>query len=352
MDMLDQHNFSPTSRTLITGAAFIVIILGLRAMAFFCNAAFLALVITITFMPLVKKLKLRGWPNAIAAGLVILVALGLVAAIMLLMVYSAQQLINTLPTLQGPLTQQTSDLNMVLSKYHIDAANFTADVQKLILGSLSRASSALASIGQLMAIFGMAILASAFMLFEADTFSSQLGRKFGNDSPIAVNFTRFMQGTRDFLLVTTILGLLQGALIAFALWLLGVPLAIVWGVVFWLLNYIPYVGFWLAMLPPAFLAGITMGWEYGLLVVVIYMIISNVFKLLVMPKVMGDKVDTSMTVGFLGLFFWGFVFGALGMLLAYPYTLLVRDVMLTSTNEFWLVDLMHKGSAGPENPGA
>jgi predicted PurR-regulated permease PerM len=59
---------------------------------------------------------------------------------------------------------------------------------------------------------------------------------------------------------------------------------------------------------------------------------------------MAEKVDTSMTVGFLGIFFLGAVLGIFGVLLAYPYTLLVRDVFLTSSNESWLAEFMRKGN--------
>jgi AI-2 transport protein TqsA len=275
---------------------------------------------------------------------VILLALVFSIGILLLLMYSAAQIVTTLPETETPILQQVKAMDAFFANYNIDSSATTVNVQKLALTGISKVSSSLTNISALLATFGLAILASAFMLLESDNFSSQLGRKFGSDSPIATSFTRFMQETQDFIRVTTVLGLLQGTLAAIALALIGVPLPIVWGVLFWLLNYIPYLGFWLALLPPFILAGLTLGWQYALLVLIIYMIISNVFKLLVLPKVMGDKVDTSMTVGFLGLFFWGWVFGILGMLLAYPYTLLVRDVALASTNEFWLVDLMRKGS--------
>ena len=118
--------------------------------------------------------------------------------------------------------------------------------------------------------------------------------------------------------------LVGGAVIALGLYLLRVPSPIAWGVMFWLLNYIPYVGFWLALIPPAILAAVTLGSPYGLMVVILYFVVNNVIKVILLPKVMGDKVDTSMTLGLLGIFFWGVVLGVFGMLLAYPYTLLVR----------------------------
>ena len=346
--ILENQHFSPTSRSLITGAALVILVLGMRAMALFCNAAFLAVVITITLTPIVNRLKQRGWSRSVAAGLVILMLMLIILILLLLMVYSAEQLISTLATLDTPVIQTTGAVNAFFSRYNIDVNNTTIGIEKLVLTGLRQANNSLSNITALVSTFGLAFLASAFMLLESDNFSNQLARKFGSDSSMMLSATRFMQGTRDFILITTILGLLQGVLVAIILYIVGVPLPIVWGILFWMLNYIPYIGFWLAMLPPVILAGTFLGWQYAMLVLIIYVVISNVFKLLVMPKVMGDKVDTSMTVGFLSLFFWGFTFGVVGMLLAYPYTLLVRDVILSSTNEFWLVDLMRKGDPRPD----
>jgi AI-2 transport protein TqsA len=349
MNIPDANRFTPASRSLITGAALIILALGLRQMAVVCNAAFLALVITIMFMPLVNRLKRRGWSGSLASGLVILLTLVTVMGVVLLLIYSAGQLVSTLPGIQTPLSQQTGNINAFFTQYNIDVSSATVSIEKLAVAGLNKAGDSLSNIGELLATFGMAFLISVFMLLESDSFSSLLGRQFGSDSQVATSFSQFMQETRDFMRVTTILGLLEGALLAIVLAVIGVPLPLIWGVLFWLLNYIPYIGFWLSLLPPVLLAWLTLGWQYALLVLVIYVVVSNVSKLVIMPKIMGNKVDTSMTVGILGLFFWGWVFGVMGMLLAYPYTLLMRDVMLTNSNELWLVELMRKGSPPASN---
>ena len=60
-------------------------------------------------------------------------------------------------------------------------------------------------------------------------------------------------------MVSTIFGLLVAVFDVIALWILGVPLAITWGVLSFITNYVPNIGFVLGVIPPALLALVLMG---------------------------------------------------------------------------------------------
>ncbi len=123
-------------------------------------------------------------------------------------------------------------------------------------------------------------------------------------------------------------GLLVGAVDAVALALLGVPLALLWGLLAFITNYIPYVGFWLGVLPPALLALLVGGWQLVLVVYLIYSVVNFLLTSLVQPRYIGNAVGLSISVTFLGLAFWGWMLGPLGAVLAVPLTLLVKVLLV------------------------
>jgi predicted PurR-regulated permease PerM len=85
------------------------------------------------------------------------------------------------------------------------------------------------------------------------------------------------------------------------------------GLLAFITNYIPYVGFWLAVLPPAVLALLVGGPQLLIVVVVLYLVVNFVLTSLVQPHFIGDAVGLSITVAFLALVFWGWLLGPVGV---------------------------------------
>ena len=80
----------------------------------------------------------------------------------------------------------------------------------------------------------------------------------------------FAWGTRQYLLVTTVFGLIVAVLDSAALAIMGIPLAVTWGLLSFITNYIPNVGFIIGVIPPALLGLLTGGPVLAVAVVVVY----------------------------------------------------------------------------------
>ena len=119
-------------------------------------------------------------------------------------------------------------------------------------------------------------------------------------------------------------GLIVAVLDAALLWAMGVPGAFVWGVLAFVTNFIPNIGFVIGVIPPALLALLEGGWDQALLVVVVYSGINVVIQTFIQPHYVGATVGLSTEMTFLSLVVWTFLLGPLGALLAVPMTLLVR----------------------------
>jgi predicted PurR-regulated permease PerM len=157
----------------------------------------------------------------------------------------------------------------------------------------------------------------------------------------------FARGTRQYMLVTTLFGFIVAVLDTIALVLLGIPLAVMWGVLAFVTNYIPNIGFIIGVVPPALLALLIGGPGLMVLVIVVYALLNFVIQSLIQPRFVGDAVGLSTTVAFLALAFWTWLLGPLGAILAIPLTLLAKAVLVdVDPRASWADALMRSTGTG------
>ncbi len=122
--------------------------------------------------------------------------------------------------------------------------------------------------------------------------------------------------TRHYFFAKTIGGLASGTATWLWLWAMGVPIPFVWGMLTFVLNYLPNVGAFISGLPPTLLALVHLGWwQAGLVLaglIAIEMLIGNLLD----PMIQGDMMDLSTFVVLASLLFWGWLWGIMGALLA------------------------------------
>jgi predicted PurR-regulated permease PerM len=143
------------------------------------------------------------------------------------------------------------------------------------------------------------------------------------------DFTRDM---RRFVQATTITGLIEGAAVTVFLLVLGVHYAPLWGLLAFFMAFIPTLGAFVAMAPPAFLALLELGWAQAIAVVLgilLIYVIGNV----VGRRLVAHHTNLSPLVVVLSVVVWGWVLGLLGGLLAVPMTLLVRRLFIEVYDE-------------------
>jgi predicted PurR-regulated permease PerM len=310
-------------------ASVVVVVAGLRAFGGVVGPVFLGLVLVLTVAPMVSALRRRGLP----AGLGVVVTVAAVYAILLAFVgalgYAVAELAGLLPTYAGRLDALLSGAAAVLATIGVDPAQIGTALSQVDLG---RAAGSLQGLlGQLAGTFSVLALILTVVLFmavDSATFPDRMRAIEETRPDVVVGLRSFALGTRRFLQVSTIFGLIIAVLDVVVLWVLGVPLALVFGLVSLIANYIPSVGFLIAMVPPALLALLHGGPELMLAVIGCFSVINVVLQTFLQPRFVGGAVGLSITVTFLSLVFWGWVLGALGALLAIPLTLLVKALLV------------------------
>ena len=332
---------------LIGVAAAVIVIAGLRQAASIVGPALLALVLTIGVQPMRIWLRRLGLPTWATVTVTLVVVYGTVLGFVGAIGWSLARFATLLPT----YSQKFDDLlnqgrrwlgqfgvsqEQVRSAADIDPNRVTGVVTTL-LGGTAGALSALV----------LVLTLALFMVVDASGFLRRLDVVSQAKPAVAEALSRFSEGTRKYLVVSTVFGLIVAVLDVGALWLLGVPLPIVWGLLSFLTNYIPNVGFVLGLVPPALLGLLEGGPVTMLLVIVAYSVINFVVQTVIQPKFVGDTANLSMTLAMASLVFWAWVLGPFGALLAIPLTLLAKAVLVdTDPRAQWLDTLISNSGTG------
>jgi len=134
--------------------------------------------------------------------------------------------------------------------------------------------------------------------------------------------------------------------IASALWplLLGLDLALVWGVLNFLLNYIPVIGNLLGILPPTLYAIIQFGdWTMPALVFAGFCVIQITISNFIYPLLQARSLALSPVAVVLALAFWGWVWGIAGALVAVPLTAAFVIACEHFASTAWVARLLTRG---------
>jgi AI-2 transport protein TqsA len=332
---------------LVGAAAITVVAAGVQATAWLIGPAFLALVIVIVVKPVDQRLRRIGVPGWLSTVVLLLLVYSVVLVLAGVLLVSVSRLATLLPqyassanALVGAGTGALRELGVGPEQLRSAAAALDLRRIAVLIGGL------LAGLAGLAANVVFLLSLMLFLCIESSGAGARIAAIGRDRADIAEALGRFTWGTRRFLVVTTIFGLGLAVLDTIALALLGIPLAVLWGLLAFITNYIPYVGFFLGVLPPAILALLIGGWQLMLVVIVIYTVLNFVVTSLVQPHFIGDAVGLSVTITFVGLVFWGWLLGPVGAVLAIPLTLLAKALLVDTDPRAGWADALLTSSAG------
>lgn len=185
-----------------------------------------------------------------------------------------------------------------------------------------------------------------FILGEASTFTGKLEAAFGKGRKTLGPFEEFLSSVNRYLIIKTGTSALTGVVVWIFLSILGVKFAPLWGLISFLLNYIPTLGSILAAVPPVLLALVDIGTGGAIAAAAGQGVINIVIGNIIEPRLMGKELGLSALVIFISLAFWGSVLGIGGALLSVPLTVAVKIALNVRGDTRWLAILMgsHAGA--------
>jgi AI-2 transport protein TqsA len=135
--------------------------------------------------------------------------------------------------------------------------------------------------------------------------------------------------------------------------ILDIDNAWLWGLLAFITNYIPNVGFIIGLIPPTIVALLDHDPATALAVVVIYCVLNVVIQSVIQPRVVGTTVGLSATLSFLSLIVWSTILGGVGAFLAVPASLFVKALFVdVDPDRGWLTPLLSSSaeSAPADHP--
>ena len=321
-------------------AAVILIIAGIMAAKDIVIPIILALFLSIICSQPILFLQKRKFPYSVAL-LIVLACLAFTVILLGGIVgNSISNFMVDLPIYEEKLREIFSIVIANINKTGTDIT--TEQVFKLIDPGQVLSFSALAAgeIGKVLSDSFLIVLIMIFMLLEVKILilkTALIEKIFGNSLEY---LNKIGKNIRHYLSIKTYVSIITGLLIWLWLFILGVEYAILWGLIAFLLNYIPNIGSLLAAIPTLLFSLIQLGFEGMVWVGICYIVINTIMGNIVEPKVMGKGLGLSTLVVFLALILWGFILGPVGMFLSIPLTITIKIILEQYEKTRWIAVLL------------
>jgi AI-2 transport protein TqsA len=343
--VVDAPSRFAATRFLLTAAAAVIVIAGLRAAQSLIIPFLVAVFLSIICSPAVGWLQRRRVPKLLAIVLVVLVLMGVLASIGALVGGSVNDFIDSVPTYQARLNSLVDSWSERLEQYDIDLPSLEVKDYVNPGGLITLLGTGLKGLASTLSNMFLIILTMVFILLEATYLPVKVRAAFGDRGDDPLHLSEVTAQVQRYLAVKTAISVVTG--IAIAIWtaVLGLDFALVWGLLAFLLNYIPNIGSIIAAVPAVLLALVQLGLGPALLVGLGYLVVNTLLGNIVEPNLMGRAVGLSTLVVFLSLVFWGWVWGPVGMLLSVPLTMMIKITLENSEDLRWVALMLDSGRA-------
>lgn len=334
------------TRGLVAVAALVVIIAGLRMARPVVVLLLVAAFVALACLPAFNRLRRWRVPTVLAVLAVVLGLLLVVTGVGVFVASSLTDFVQTLPVYEARLERLTAEALDWLAARGVDVPDRTALLDTINPGTaLGLAATLLNGLGEILTNGVLILITVVFILLETSSFRWKLRQAVGMPDATFPQVRAFMDGMKQYFVIKTLLSLLTGTLVAVWLSILGVDFPLLWGLLAFLLNYIPNIGSILAAIPATLLAIVQLGFGQALLVALGYLAINMVIGNFIEPRWLGHGMGLSPLVAFFSLIFWGWVLGPVGLLLSVPLTMTLKLALDSSPETRWLAVLL-----GPETP--
>ena len=308
----------PLYRSVVLVACAIIIAAGLHAAATTVDLLLVSVLLAMTVSPMPYFLQKRGMKHGAAVMLTVLGALVVGVLVMGTLAAALSGLKEKLPEyqtamtglltgLEGRLTARGIDVHAALKP---DTARLMEVVRRLVEGALS-------ALGY--SFFALILVALILLELPAPSESNaEAGGARGRFDQVSVSVRRFVA-------LTGLVSAGQAAMNLLVMLLLGTDFAMVWGVLFFLLGFVPF-GFMIGVIPPLIVTLLEQSPSQAAVLFGVLMVANLISDNVIKPKMMGTGLGLSPLVIVISLMFWSFVLGPVGAILAVPLTIAITTV--------------------------
>jgi predicted PurR-regulated permease PerM len=328
-------------------ALLVVATFGLRELSWLiAPIAFTMLLVTLLY-PLFPRLLAWRVPKALAIALMVIATYLSLALLMLLVIYAFSRF----ASVAIDFTYQVQLIVNSLEEWLLNIGIVLPQLDELFewIEIPAIAGFVVGQIPSVMGIAAMAVLIGtvlAFLGIEA----TQLPRRTRLLKEVQPRLYGALEvcakRTRIFFGMTSVFAVIVGVLDTILLYIMDIPLAALWGLLAAICNFVPFLGFWIGLIPPALLALAIHGWGGFFIVIIAYLVLNFLITSVLPTKFVSDAVGLSMVVEVVSIVFWAWVLGPFGAILAIPLTLFAKAILIDANpNASWLGEIISSGKA-------
>jgi len=340
------------TRLLLTLAALVVIIGGMRYASGVLNPIFVALFVVMGISPVLDWMRRKKIPAWVAIAIVTVAFLALAAALGGIVASYVGSFGERLNVYQDKLSEMISDVQTWLGGHGIDTTSqyfsgvvdverITNSVQDLLFSVVDAFNN----------VFLM-ILIILFMLAQVYSFPQRVYSMLCLSARFEASFKSFAEVTRSYLFTKGWLALIAAILSTGVYFAFGVDFALLWGIFFFVLSFIPNFGFIISVIPPFAVTVLEHGWTRAFIVLGVIVVMNFIVDNILAPRFMSRSVGLSTLAVFLSLIIWAWILGPVGALISVPLTLMVKQLVFDSYESTRFLSMFLTGgrhmTSGPE----
>ena len=329
-----------TTGLLVSLAAFVIIVAGMKLASALLVPFLLAVFISILIAAPFDLLQHRGLPASVALLVVISALLVIMFLIGSLIGSSVQDFTSTFPTYQARLQEMNDQFVTWLNGFglRISSASLTNyfDPGK----AMKMVANIIGSMGNMLTNGFLILVTVVFITLEAASFPDKwrAGHETADES--LTRFGTAVKAIKEYMAIKVLTSAGTGLAVVILLGLVGVDYAVLWGVLAFLMNFIPNIGSIIAAIPAVLLTLVQLGLFPTLAVTGGYLVINVVIGTFLEPRYMGKGLGLSTLVVFLSLVLWGWVLGPVGMLLSVPLTIAIKIALESQPETRWMAIML------------
>ena len=315
--------FSPPARGLLVAAAFVIVVVGLQAASSLIAPVLLSAFIAVVATPPLRLMRRFGAPKWAALLVIGFLLLDFGSLFALTTTGAMEGFRHSLPSYQERLVLLNNELGVWLEGLGVpNSKEAVPDIFDPAL-AMGLTKAFFANVSGLFSSGLLVLFTVIFILLEAAGMPAKLKAAFRVSEQSDARLKKMLSSINQYMVIKTLASLATAFFIWVWLWYLGLDFAILWALLAFLFNFVPFVGSILMAVPAILLALVQTDLQTTLLVALGYLVVHTIIGSILEPKIMGKGLGISTLAVFLSLLFWGFVFGTVGVFLSVPLTMVL-----------------------------
>jgi predicted PurR-regulated permease PerM len=304
-------------------AAFMIVLVGLQGAAPLLGPVLLATFIAVVVTPPLRLMRRYGAPKWLALLIIGFVLFDIGSLFALATTGAMEGFRHSLPGYQERLLLLSDQFGSWLEE--VGMPNSREAMPDIFDPALAMALTRtfLSNIRGIFSTGLLVLLTVIFILLEAAGMPAKLKAAFNTTAETDARLLKMLSSVNQYMVIKTLASLATAALIWTWLWYLGLDFAILWALLAFLLNFVPFIGAILMAVPAILVALVQTDIQTTLLVALGYLVVNTAIGSFLEPRFMGKGLGISTLAVFLSLLFWGFVFGTVGVFLSVPLTMVL-----------------------------